>query len=339
MRIIWKRAQSHQFGRRLPLLWSTETERCEMTPMLMYSSSMRWTVSRLAFRGRAACPGDPTLLSGLSGSGRPRARRLARRRFHCRVPTWSGLDALGRSLGSPSAPDVAPVVSGPRSLSPGMPRSVSLRTARGIWSWPNSARPEPARRRSCRGGSLRPERFLLYAAGRRLALGRYVDHPWLRLRGCHRFRGDSRRRGWDAACYCHSGHAYRVPRVQVRRRRRFLRHLRKARITALELKRRLDAGDHLVIVDLRTALDIERRSVRNPGSVPDRAGSAAAASPPDPTRQRSGLLLRGAQRGNERAVGLSPAANGFHNVHPLSGGLEGWRQAGFVVEPLKPVSS
>jgi len=37
------------------------------------------------------------------------------------------------------------------------------------------------------------------------------------------------------------------------RRRRFLRHLRQARITPVELKRRLDAGDHLVIIDLRTA--------------------------------------------------------------------------------------
>ena len=41
------------------------------------------------------------------------------------------------------------------------------------------------------------------------------------------------------------------------RRRRFLVHLRKARIVPTELKRRLDAGDHLMIVDLRTALDIE----------------------------------------------------------------------------------
>jgi hypothetical protein len=76
------------------------------------------------------------------------------------------------------------------------------------------------------------------------------------------------------------------------RRHRFLRHLRKARITAMELKRRLDAGDRLAIVDLRTDLDIQ--------TVPDLSRNAAEFGPPDPTSQRGGLLLRGAQRGNER---------------------------------------
>jgi rhodanese-related sulfurtransferase len=27
-------------------------------------------------------------------------------------------------------------------------------------------------------------------------------------------------------------------------------------------------------------------------------------------------------------------SHGYKNVHPLTGGLEGWREAGFVVEPL-----
>src|SRR4029450_4833313 len=38
---------------------------------------------------------------------------------------------------------------------------------------------------------------------------------------------------------------------KVEGRRRFLRHLRKARIEPSELKRRIDAGDDLVIVDVR----------------------------------------------------------------------------------------
>ena len=36
-------------------------------------------------------------------------------------------------------------------------------------------------------------------------------------------------------------------------RRRFLRHLRKARIEPVELKRRMDAGDDFVIADLRSS--------------------------------------------------------------------------------------
>jgi hypothetical protein len=36
----------------------------------------------------------------------------------------------------------------------------------------------------------------------------------------------------------------------------------KARITAIELRQRLDAGDHPMVVDLGTALDIEQTSCR-----------------------------------------------------------------------------
>ena len=33
-------------------------------------------------------------------------------------------------------------------------------------------------------------------------------------------------------------------------------------------------------------------------------------------------------------LALRDAAIGFKNVHPLSGGLEGWRRVGFPVEPV-----
>jgi membrane protein DedA with SNARE-associated domain len=60
------------------------------------------------------------------------------------------------------------------------------------------------------------------------------------------------------------------------RRQYFLRHLVKARISAVELKRRLEAGDPLVIVDLRTTLDLEAAipvgSRERVGSPPRRFG-------------------------------------------------------------------
>jgi membrane protein DedA with SNARE-associated domain/rhodanese-related sulfurtransferase len=118
------------------------------------------------------------------------------------------------------------------------------------------------------------------------------------------------------------------------RRRRFLRHLQKARITPIDLKRRLEAGDHLVIVDLRTALDVETTPYRIPGArwlppesldtphqlIP--AGSELViycAEPNEATSARLALLL---------------SSHRYKDVHPLSGGLEGWQQAGFVVEPV-----
>jgi membrane protein DedA with SNARE-associated domain/rhodanese-related sulfurtransferase len=119
------------------------------------------------------------------------------------------------------------------------------------------------------------------------------------------------------------------------RRRRFLRHLRKARITPTELKRRLEAGDRPVIFDLRTTLDIEKMPYGIPGARwisvealdephqlihKDSEVVFYCADPKDATSAHRALLL---------------ARHGYKNVHPLKGGLDGWRQAGFVVEPLQ----
>jgi membrane protein DedA with SNARE-associated domain len=51
------------------------------------------------------------------------------------------------------------------------------------------------------------------------------------------------------------------------RRQRFIRRLRISRITPVELKRKIDAGEALIIVDLRHALDFEADSVVIPGAV------------------------------------------------------------------------
>jgi hypothetical protein len=45
--------------------------------------------------------------------------------------------------------------------------------------------------------------------------------------------------------------------IKYVQRRRFLRRLRIARITADELKQRLDSGEKVIILDLRAALDVE----------------------------------------------------------------------------------
>jgi rhodanese-related sulfurtransferase len=50
------------------------------------------------------------------------------------------------------------------------------------------------------------------------------------------------------------------------RRWLFLRRLRIARISPYELKRRLDAGEDVAILDLRTALDVTATPYAIPGS-------------------------------------------------------------------------
>ena len=126
--------------------------------------------------------------------------------------------------------------------------------------------------------------------------------------------------------------------IKYARRRRFLRHLDEARMDPVELKRRLDAGDPLVIVDLRTKLDLETDPYRIPG--------AQWITPEvlrDPQHPR---ILEGSEivfycaepkEATSARMALWASTHGYKNLHPLSGGLEGWRRAGFAVEPLPAV--
>jgi len=50
-------------------------------------------------------------------------------------------------------------------------------------------------------------------------------------------------------------------------RRRFLRQLRIARLSAEELKQKLDAGEDLVIVDLRHSVEFEAEPESIPGAI------------------------------------------------------------------------
>jgi membrane protein DedA with SNARE-associated domain/rhodanese-related sulfurtransferase len=127
--------------------------------------------------------------------------------------------------------------------------------------------------------------------------------------------------------------------IKYARRRRFLRDLRGARMDAVELKRRLDAGDPLVIVDLRTKLDLETDPHRIPGALwitPEVLR--------DPHHQRiaegSEIVFYCAEPREATSARMArwASSHGYKNLHPLSGGIDGWRRAGFAVEPLPGVA-
>lgn len=106
-------------------------------------------------------------------------------------------------------------------------------------------------------------------------------------------------------------------------RRRFLRKLVVARITPEELRRRLEAGEEIVIVDVRTAVESQTDSVpgalRIPledldtrhGDIPrDRDIILFCSCPNEASSARAALLLR---------------KRGIVRVHPLYGGVDAWR--------------
>src|SRR5207244_4323537 len=125
--------------------------------------------------------------------------------------------------------------------------------------------------------------------------------------------------------------------IKFATRRRFLRHLQKARIDPIELKRRMEAGDPVAIVDLRTELDIERTPYGIPGAcwIP----AERLCDPHQLIPKRSAIVFYCAEprEATSARLALLLSSHGYKNLHPLSGGLEGWRRAGFAVEPLRGV--
>ncbi len=118
----------------------------------------------------------------------------------------------------------------------------------------------------------------------------------------------------------------------------FIRRVRVARIAPDELKRRIEDGEALVIVDLRHELELGSEGVRLPGAihiVPDDIQRRHHEIP----RDRDVVLYCTCpnEASSARAAHLLHQ-QGITRVRPLAGGLEGWRSLGFPLESMnRPV--
>src|SRR5262245_13037858 len=187
--------------------------------------------------------------------------------------------------------------------------------------------------------SIRPERFLLYAAaGALLWGGVWITLGYLCADLLAVLVARATPVGRPLAVLLGGALALYIAWKYIRRHR-FLRHLAAARITPLELNQRLEAGDPLVIVDLRTALDISLAPYKIPGA---RVIDPAELRHPHHTIPRDSEVVFYCAEPREATsarVALRAAAIGFKHVRPLSGGLEAWREAGLPVESLAPISA
>ena len=127
--------------------------------------------------------------------------------------------------------------------------------------------------------------------------------------------------------------------VKYARRRLFLRQLRTAGISPEALKRQLDAGEDVTIIDLRTVADVTATPYAIPGShwlAPDaideheveflrsRDVVLYCASPNDATGVRVALQLK---------------RRGVSRVRPLEGGLAAWMALNLPVRPLQRIAA
>jgi membrane protein DedA with SNARE-associated domain/rhodanese-related sulfurtransferase len=125
---------------------------------------------------------------------------------------------------------------------------------------------------------------------------------------------------------------------------RFIREFRMARITPEELKRKLDAGEPVFIVDLQGSRRHSRRCKGIPSAVRidphrlERYGAYDRKTPAPLPRDREVVLYCSTPHEFTSArVALAMRGRGFRRVRPLAGGLQAWQERGFPVAQDLPL--
>ena len=128
--------------------------------------------------------------------------------------------------------------------------------------------------------------------------------------------------------------------VKYGRRRLFLKKLRTAPVSPEALKRRLDAGDDVTIVDLRTALDVAATPYAIPGSR-WLAADAIDGHEVELLRSRDVVLYCASPNDATSArVALQLKHKGITRVRPLEGGLGAWMALNLPVRTVQlPVAA
>jgi membrane protein DedA with SNARE-associated domain len=113
---------------------------------------------------------------------------------------------------------------------------------------------------------MRPRRFLLFdACGSLLWAGSFLGLGYIFSGQIERIAEHAARLGGGLVVLLVAGLASYIAYKYIARQR-FLRELRISRITPEELKRKIDAGEQIVIVDLRHSLDFEAEPETIPGA-------------------------------------------------------------------------
>lgn len=117
-------------------------------------------------------------------------------------------------------------------------------------------------------------------------------------------------------------------------RRKFIRELRIGRITVGELKEKIDAGEALVIVDLRHALDFEADPETIPGAFRMDVKEIEEKSDQLPQDREVILFCTCPNEATSARVALILRKHGVRRIRPLQGGLDGWREAGYPIQTM-----
>jgi len=120
-------------------------------------------------------------------------------------------------------------------------------------------------------------------------------------------------------------------------RQLLLRELRIARITAEELKRMMDDGHELMVVDLRGALDHEADPYTIRGALRMTVEELEQRHHEIPRHQDVILFCACPNEATAAKMALLLRSKGITRVRPLLGGIDAWREKDFPVEALTVV--
>jgi membrane protein DedA with SNARE-associated domain/rhodanese-related sulfurtransferase len=118
------------------------------------------------------------------------------------------------------------------------------------------------------------------------------------------------------------------------RRQLLLRELRIARVTAEELKRMMDDGHELTVVDLRGALDHEADPYTIRGALRMTVEELEQRHHEIPRHQDVILFCACPNEATAAKMALRLRSKGITRVRPLLGGIDAWREKDFPVEAL-----
>jgi membrane protein DedA with SNARE-associated domain/rhodanese-related sulfurtransferase len=125
---------------------------------------------------------------------------------------------------------------------------------------------------------------------------------------------------------------------RVVRRRMILNKLISARLEPEELKRWLDAGDDVFIVDLRHPQDVESDPSKLPGALHIPVGALAERGHEIP-RDRDIVVYCACRPTDATAVKTATMLQrqGIERVRPLRGGIGEWKRLGYPMDAVAPI--
>jgi membrane protein DedA with SNARE-associated domain/rhodanese-related sulfurtransferase len=122
-------------------------------------------------------------------------------------------------------------------------------------------------------------------------------------------------------------------------RQRFLRQIRTATITPEELKRRLDEGADVLVVDVRDRLDFEAEPAIIPGALHLALDELEARHGEIPREREIVLYCTCPNEATSGRMALLLRSRGIIRVRPLMGGFRAWRERGYPLTALTPAMS